>query len=77
MESTTTITAHQLVVGMTIRCPVEGNKITITDLIAHTENIALGCDKGYTGVAFTDTFELLEPFDLTECNLNWINEQLD
>lgn len=75
MENTT-ITVHQLVIGMKIRCPVEGDDITITDLIAFSENIALGCDKGYTGVTFSDTFELLEPFDLTKCNLNWIHESL-
>ncbi|WP_434529561.1 hypothetical protein [Vibrio sp. K4] len=73
----TTINAHQLMVGMTIRCPIDGDIITISDLIANSESsLGLGCDKGYTSVDVNDTFELVKPFDLTKANLNWISEQL-
>ncbi|OED65903.1 hypothetical protein A165_00895 [Vibrio tasmaniensis ZS-17] len=71
------ITAHQLVVGMTIRCPIDGDEITITELHAISDAIfGLECRKGGCAFNVDDTFELLEPFDLTTVNLNWISEQL-
>ncbi|WP_207890662.1 hypothetical protein [Vibrio sinensis] len=71
------ITAHQLAIGMTIRCPIEKDEIIITDLIANNEeSFGLGCHKGYTTLKVSDTFELIKPFDLTTVNLNWIEEQL-
>lgn len=51
----TTINTHQLMVGMTIRCPIDGDIITISDLIANSESsLGLGCDKGYTSVDVND-----------------------
>ncbi|WP_394142893.1 hypothetical protein [Vibrio chagasii] len=71
------ITAHQLAVGMTIRCPVDGDKITITELHATSSmRFSIECKKGGCGFNVNDTFELLEPFDLTTVNLNWISEQM-
>ncbi|WP_394230532.1 hypothetical protein [Shewanella colwelliana] len=72
-----TISAQQLAVGMNIRCPIEGDIITITDLVAISEQlIGLGCSKGYTSIDVDMTIELLEPFDLSTVNTNWIKEQL-
>ncbi|WP_390240655.1 hypothetical protein [Vibrio sp. R78045] len=71
------VTAHQLALGMTIRCPVDGDAITITDLIACSEeSFGLGCEKGHTLFMASMTFELLEPFDLTTVNLDWIKDQI-
>ncbi len=71
------ITAYQLVVGMKIRCPINGDKITISDLIALSETtFGLSCEKGGVSFNVNDTFELIEPFDLTKSNLNWINEKI-
>ncbi|MFA0053663.1 hypothetical protein [Vibrio echinoideorum] len=71
------VTAHQLAVGMTIRCPVDGDRITITELHASSSMIVgIECAKGGCGFNVNDTFELLEPFDLTTVNLDWIKEKL-
>ena len=71
------LTAYQLVVGMKIRCPFNGDEITISDLIAHSEtSFSLSCKKGGASFNVNDTFELIEPFNLTKSNLNWINEEM-
>ncbi|MGD6735503.1 hypothetical protein ACN08N_00155 (plasmid) [Photobacterium leiognathi subsp. mandapamensis] len=71
------LTAYQLVVGMKIRCPFNGDEIIISDLIAHSEtSFSLLCKKGGASFNIHDTFELIEPFDLTKCNLNWINDEI-
>ncbi|MFA0079361.1 hypothetical protein AB4427_14640 [Vibrio artabrorum] len=72
------IAAHQLAVGMTIRCPLEGDEIMITDLgVISKESIRLGCEKGYASFDLDSEFELLKPFDLSAVNLNWIQEKID
>ncbi|MCG9625401.1 hypothetical protein L1D34_11150 [Vibrio mediterranei] len=77
MKKTTELNAHQLVVGMVIRCPIDGDTIKITELIAVSDTLfGLGCRKGYTSFDVNGQFELIEPFDLTACNPNWISEQM-
>lgn len=81
MESTT-ITVHQLVVGMTIRNHTHEGDIIISNLIAEdTDGISIQDNNfkdndTYLWFDINETFELVEPFDLTKCNLNWINESL-
>ncbi|MEZ8438565.1 hypothetical protein AB4584_17630 [Vibrio splendidus] len=73
-----TITAHQLTIGMTIRCPLGGDEITVSDLVAVSEkSIGIGCEKGYASFGVNNEFELVKSYDLTKCNPNWIREQLE
>lgn len=73
-----TLTAHQLAIGMTIRCPLDGNEITVSDLVAVSEkSIGIGCEKGYASFGVNNEFELVKSYNLTKCNPNWIHEQLE
>jgi hypothetical protein len=72
------VTAHQLAIGMTLRCPLEGDEITISDLgVISEKSIGFGCEKGYITFDISKEFELVKPYDLIKYNPNWVREQLE